>query len=362
MAGSALGGCASLPSSGPTGGQIIQAAKKDRNVLGFRLVELEGFSTVDDANVDAVPYLPVELGVHRPLNLIGVGDGLEISIYEAGTTLFSGGSRNPGALTGSASAETLPKTLVAEDGFITVPFVGRIQAAGLTTTQLQAVIERGLAGKSQAPQVLVSIDSPVSGGVIISGEIVKSGRLPLVSGEETLSDVIALAGGYRGDASDLVVRLTRGGQTYQERMSALSGSALGQSRIAGGDRIDLARDHLSFSVFGGPGKVDEVSFGQNKLTLAAALAKAGGSSAQVGDPAAIFVFRFVNDRESGKSVPTIFHLDMTKTESYFFAQKFNMSQGDVLYVGNAQANQPSKMLGIIGQIFAPILTVRAVTQ
>lgn len=56
-------------------------------------------------------------------------------------------------------------------------------------------------------------------------------------------------------------------------------------------------------------------------------------------------------------MPQVYHLNMMQTGSYFLAQKFVMQDKDVLYFGNAAANQPSKAIQLISQLFSPIFTV-----
>ena len=58
----------------------------------------------------------------------------------------------------------------------------------------------------------------------------------------------------------------------------------------------------------------------------------------------------------------VYHLNMMKTLSYFLAQRFVMLDKDVLYFGNAAANQPSKLSQLISQLFSPILTVTSAVQ
>ena len=66
--------------------------------------------------------------------------------------------------------------------------------------------------------------------------------------------------------------------------------------------------------------------------------------------------RYVPD-EQGNEVPVVYHLNMMKANSYFLTQRFYMKDKDVLYVGNAAANQPSKLIQLISQLFSPVLTV-----
>ena len=61
-------------------------------------------------------------------------------------------------------------------------------------------------------------------------------------------------------------------------------------------------------------------------------------------------------------MPKVYHLNMMQTGAYFLAQKVMMQDKDVLYFGNAAANQPSKVIQLISQLFSPILTVTSAVQ
>lgn len=335
----------------------MKSATGPNNVLGIHVVEV-----ADAASLPPIPTgvdtTTIPIGGAHSINLIGIGDGVQIVIYEAGVNLFasavaaSAGDTGLSAA-GGARAETLPMSVVDENGNIMVPFVGRIHVAGMRTYELQRLITRGLKGISQNPQVLVTIANPVSQAVLVGGEVAKPGRVVPSTGRETVSDIVTLAGGYKGDASDLVVTLTRGSQRIEGRVSSLFRSPLGSLLVIGGDRLQVRRDPLTFSAFGAPGKVDLFSFGQDNLTLMEAVARVGGSSSIAGDPKAIFLFRYVSTPQG--PAPIIYHLNLQKTNGFFLAQRFTMEKGDVLYIGNAAANQPSKLVQIIAQFASPLL-------
>lgn len=92
-----------------------------------------------------------------------------------------------------------------------------------------------------------------------------------------------------------------------------------------------------------------------------AIATSGGVNPAYGDPAAIFLFRYTTN-EQGVQVPVVYHLNMMQAGSYFLTQNFEMQDGDVLYFGNARANQPAKMIQLISQLFSPVLTAVAAVQ
>jgi polysaccharide export outer membrane protein len=357
-------GCATLPSSGPTGNEIRHAAVAKRGQFPFALVEIENPAAIPAA--PAVPVSTLAAMPPRPTDLIGPGDVLNITVYEAGVSLFgtalkTAAAAGGGAVDTSSTAERLPAMRVDDYGYIKVPFMGRMRAAGHTAGELQSMIQSGLRGMSQDPQVLVSIDQSITNSIILAGEVTHPGRLVLSTNRESLMDVIALAGGYRGNAKDAVARVQRDGQAFEIRLSDLMDMPQDDVQVAPGDRITLISHPQSFSVLGAPNKADEMVFPRPRLTLAEAVAAAGGANPNAGDAGAIFVFRYV-PRPDGTEQPTVYHLNMMRPGAYLLSQRFLMRDRDVLYVGNARANQPSKFIQLLSQLFVPIATARVVVQ
>ena len=58
----------------------------------------------------------------------------------------------------------------------------------------------------------------------------------------------------------------------------------------------------------------------------------------------------------------IYRLNMMRPDSYFLSQRIGMHDKDVIYIATARANAPAKLAQILGQLFSPILAVRAVTR
>lgn len=356
-----LSACATLPSSGPTGHQIERAVTAPDSSI--QLVELE-----DIASLPAPPATtPLTLTnlAPPPTDMIGPGDVLDIAIYESGVTLFGGGatklSSDTASFDSSAKAERLPGNRVDDSGDIQIPYAGRLHVAGQTVSQVERQIRDALRGYSQNPQVLVTMRDVITNSVIVGGEVNKPGRLVLPTNRETVADAIALAGGYRGDVKDLAVRLQRQNVTDEFRLSDAVSGAQAELRVYPGDRLSIVRAPRSFSVMGAPGQVQLFPFGAPNVSLVEAVAQAGGSHPAFGDPAAIFVFRYVADKD-GVLRPIVYHVNMMKAGSYFLAQRFMTRDKDVLYIGNARANQPSKLIQIISQLFAPIVTATSAVQ
>jgi len=360
----ALAGCASLPISGPTGHEIVKEQRDPKTGLHYQLVEVGDFADLPAIPAPASPA--IDDAPTAPTDLIGPGDVLNISLYETGVTLFAASgsgaalaaSAGTGGVDSAAHVTNLVPMRVDDQGLITVPFVGKVRAAGLTTAQLQASIRSSLRGMSQNPQVAVTIEQSLTNSVIVGGEIVKSGRLTLQTNRETVADVVALAGGYRGETKDLLLRVNRDGHVQDFRLADMMSGRVRSMLARPGDRIDVIRQPLSFSVMGAASKVEQIPFAAPTMTLAEAVALAGGANPNLGDAKAIFVFR-LEAGPDGKPLPMVYHLNMMNPGTLFLAQRFPMQDKDVLYVGNAGFNQPSKLIQVISQLFSPVVAATA---
>lgn len=362
-----LAGCASLPTSGPTGKQIASSALDPEAQLPIHVVELTSLADLPaaaKAPTNQLAELPPP-----PTDMIGPGDILDITIYEAGITLFSASgtaaSAEAKAVAGMAGtgvqAQKLPPTRVTDDGDITIPYAGKLHVLGRTIGEVEAMVRQSLLRMSQNPQVIVTPSQNITNSVIVSGEVVRPGRLVLQTNRETLSDVIALAGGYRGNPNDLMLRVVRRDENVNVRLGDLAGTPSLDVRAYPSDRLILISNPRTLSVMGASGRVEQLPFTRSTISLAEAIATAGGVNPSFGDPGAIFVFRYIRDGQ-GNEVPTVYHVNMMLAGSYFLTQRFGMQDKDVLYFGNAAANQPSKMAQLLGQLFTPLLTVTAAVQ
>jgi polysaccharide biosynthesis/export protein len=89
------------------------------------------------------------------------------------------------------------------DGFISVPMIGRVSAAGLTSEQLEASIAKKLGHYLTFPEVAVNVTEYRSQPVTVIGEVNNAGIVQL-RGSKNLVEVLALAGGFKPDAGHWV--------------------------------------------------------------------------------------------------------------------------------------------------------------
>ena len=365
-----LSACSSLPVSGPTGHDIERAARlSDTEAspqLPFQIVEVMDAMQVPPPTpvpASALPVMPA-----APTDLIGPGDVLDITVYETGVTLFGRGAARispsvtlpvaAGATDQNGQVERIGGIRVDDNGFIRFPFVGRLRAAGLTAPELQSTVRNRLRGMSQDPQVMVSIAQSITNSVVLAGEVNHPGRFVLPTNRETLNQTIALAGGYKGEPKDIVARVQRRGENFAIRLSDLLDHPDRDVGIAPGDTISLISSPQSFSALGAPDRAEQIRFPRGRISVAEAVALAGGVNPNTGDAAAIFVFRHIRG-PSDADVPVVYHLNMMRPGAYLLSQRFLMHDGDVLYVGNARANQLTKSVQLLSQLFLPVATVRS---
>jgi polysaccharide export outer membrane protein len=302
-----------------------------------------------------------------PAPTIGIGDSLIVTIWEAaGGGLFGGGT-TIGVTTGSRSV-TIPDQVVARDGAISVPFADRIPVAGKSLLEVQHEIEQRLAEKAIEPQALVVVTRSVTNSATVSGEVVTGARVPLSVNGDHLLDLIALAGGARAPVYETFVRLSRSGVTATIPMEQLVSDPAENIYAWPGDVLTLVHVPQTFSVFGATGQNMQVTFGAEKITLAEALAKAGGLQDLRADPAGVFLFRFEPPAVVGAlkasalatgpggSSPVVYRLDLSDANSYFFAQRFPVEDKDVIYVANARLNELQKFFTLLNTITGPVIT------
>ncbi|HWV14511.1 MAG TPA: XrtA/PEP-CTERM system exopolysaccharide export protein [Cellvibrio sp.] len=134
---------------------------------------------------------PVDTGVAAEYH-IGVGDSLEINVW-----------RNP---------ELSRVVQVRPDGKISMPLVGDVVAADLTTAQLSQSVTNILSGYVKSPQVAVIVSNSSSSDfqrrVRVTGAVKSPQSLPYRDGM-TVLDLVLIAGGPSEFASANKAKLYR---------------------------------------------------------------------------------------------------------------------------------------------------------
>ncbi len=100
---------------------------------------------------------------------------------------------------------------VRPDGKITMPYVGDLQAEGLTPERLASQLKEALAALIKNPDVSVSVLAVNSKSFTVTGRVNRVGRVPLVTPMRVF-DAIGLSGGFQEFANQKDVQIVRGSE------------------------------------------------------------------------------------------------------------------------------------------------------
>jgi polysaccharide export outer membrane protein len=139
----------------------------------------------------ALAQAPVQSSAQTPVQqapaLLGDGDSVRVTVFQ-----------NPDLTT---------EARISERGSISFPLIGEVQIAGLTPEGAAArIADRLVRGKFVInPQVSLSVQQVRSRQVSVLGEVGKPGRYALDDVSNSLTDVLARAGGVNGEGDNVVV-------------------------------------------------------------------------------------------------------------------------------------------------------------
>lgn len=197
---------------------------------------------------------------------------------------------------------------VGDEGSITFPLLGAVPAGGLTVTELQASIVRGLSdGFLRSPQVSVDIVQYMSQRVYAIGELRTPGAITL-TGSASLLDLLVKAGSLTEQAGgEIKVLRHRGapatgplapGQPDVDEIARISVQQVRRGLISfsgsllDGDTIFVPRAESMF-VLGNVNKPGSYVLDPGVTTVLTAIAQAGGVS-ELGSTKRIRLTRIVN--------------------------------------------------------------------
>lgn len=297
--------------------------------------------------------------------VVGTGDALEVTIWEAPpAALFGGGADTRiGTAISTARPTTLPELLVGPEGGISVPFAGQVPAGGRTLHEIEADIVRRLRGRANAPQAIVRLVRNTTATVTVVGEVTNSARLPISPRGERLLDALAQVGGVKPPVNLTTIQVTRDGRTYRMALADVITQANNNIMLAKDDVITALFQPYSFTVLGAAGKNDEIRFEAMGITLSQALGRIGGLQDGRANPRGVFLFRWEEPATpGGPRVPVIYSFDLKDPAVYFLTAQFRMSDKDLIYITNAPIAELQRFVGIVSQTLLPIATVTTVIQ
>ena len=364
---SGLAGCASyIPYSGPRAGPVENVAH-NKTLAGIQLVDVNyalARYVKDKFERPRLDALANFVNPHPQRYAVGPGDTLRVYVWEAPPAmLFSSGAsmRTP-----SGSVMTsIPEQMVGSDGDITIPFVGKVRCAGRSLNQVGAEIRQRLRHMAHDPQVVVSMVKNYAQGVTVVGNVRHSTQVPLIPGGVSVLQALAVAGGVAKPVNKVTIQLSRDGKILQLPLEDIIRNPQENVSLRAGDVLTALYQPLQVTVMGAAKRPKEINFQASGITLAQALAQAGGLDGNQADVKAVFVFRLEKPSllphwpdplrltHKGK-VPVVFRFDFSNPATLFAAQAFPIQNHDLIYVASAPITDLQKFLGMIVQIVYPI--------
>jgi polysaccharide biosynthesis/export protein len=204
-------------------------------------------------------------------------------------------------VTPQAAATVTPRKLevrVNQEGKITLPLLGDVPVAGLTTAALEQSLRKRFNEYFYDPQVGVHVKEYRSQQISVVGAVRNPGVFQL-TGPKTLVDLLAMSGGINeraGSAIHVYRQQSEGRHTFVVDLLALANNpGLVNMPVQPGDVLNVP-EAGTFFVDGSVGKPG--SYPLNRpYTLTQALAVAGGITEFLADYSSIVVFRHHNSPE-----------------------------------------------------------------
>ncbi|WP_332909038.1 polysaccharide biosynthesis/export family protein [Paracoccus binzhouensis] len=336
-----------LPRSGPTKGEILSGS-----------VEKGGSShivAVDDRVNRAANYTPAYgfSADFRAAGQVGAdevrpGDVLGLQIWE---------NVDDGLLASMGQSSTaLTELQVDSQGYIFVPYAGRIRAAGNSPDELRRIITQKLETQTPDPQVMVTRVAGDGATVSVMGKVNAQGVYPIERPTRSLSAMLSKAGGVSIEPEIAVVTVKRGNSSGKVWLRDLYSNARNDIALRPGDVILVEEDERSFTALGALGGQTKVPLGNEQINAIEAVAMVGGLSTSLADPKGVFVLRdepqtvarAVLGRSDVYGTQRIAYvLDLTKPDGMFLARDFVIRDGDTVYVTEAPFVQWQKTLNSI---------------
>lgn len=125
------------------------------------------------------------------------------------------------------------------EGYVNLPHVGKVRAAGLNQASLQRAVEAAYKGNEIYTNPTITVTVPTTMRFVnVSGDVRSPQRVPYTS-DLTVLGAISAAGGFTDYADQRKVRLMRGGQVQIVDIKAVRNNPAIDIRLLPGDQIEV---------------------------------------------------------------------------------------------------------------------------
>ena len=270
---------------------------------------------------------------------VGRGDILNITVYNHPELTIPAGSMRSAAESGN---------WVHNDGTIFYPYIGKVSVEGKRVTEIRDEIAKSLAKYIESPQVDVTVAGFRSQRVYVTGEVQQPGVLPVTNVPMTLIEAVSASGGLTPEADWATVTLTRSGseQLFSLRELYQHGNTEQNVLLQPNDVVHVARnDENKVFVLGEVRAPKSYMMGRSGMSLAEALADAGGMFESTANASGIFVIRQA-DPSTGR-IADVYQLNAKNATALVMAEQFQLEQRDIIYVTAAPVARWNRVISQI---------------
>lgn len=367
IVGASMSGCTLLPgmSARYFKPAIVEESPEEPASTSYTLVRITP-KLVKDMNAERLAESKVSLGAgpfshaDEPVTpyKLGPQDTLRIFVWgnpdlsPVTTTVSQGGT-----------ASTPAGRTINDRGELYFPFVGYIQAAGMTVSQFREQLTQRLSKYIKDPQVEVDVAGFRSQRVFLAGEVKQPGIVPITDQPMRITEAIGQAGGLTPEADLYNAVLTRNKVSANINLDRIyyGGETSANIILKAGDVLSIPdRQVRKIFVLGEVGNAAGINQARSyvmrrgRMTLAEVLSDAGGLNPFSAAAGKVFVMRADQNGE-----PLIYQLNASDASSLILAEQFTMRPRDVVFVSPTDITELGRF---VGQFFPLTSGVQAVTN
>lgn len=215
---------------------------------------------------------------------------------------------------------------VPQDGRVSLPYTGELQVIDRSLAQISSELNEQLKPVSGTAQAGVTRLSRIPHTALVLGEVRNAGPVSLEKDNTTSVDLLAAAGGPRGEEHLFKYTLRRNNQDYIFDYQGFRKNAF---PIEEDDLLTVTSDNSNrFYVMGAINRPVVIPFPVPTPSLADALGAAAGLDERRSDPSGVFVFRKGNP-------DCVYTINLKNPDSLLLAQRFAIRGEDIVYVTEA---------------------------
>lgn len=296
---------------------------------------------------------------------VGVGDLLAVTVFNHPELTNPGAVQIGGALSASiGGGGAAAGRMVTADGTLYFPYVGTIQAAGHTVSEIRHKISKGLARVIREPQVDVRVVAYRSQAAYVVGDVPRPCRVPITDLPQTIIDALVACHVIQQSRSVQSaeqptawpsITLIRDSEPREVDLARLYRRSAPQPNLLlqDGDRVYLADDKRVYLI-GEFAQQSVVPIPASGLSLARAIGAAGGLNVTTADPENIYVIRgFIEQQQTAEAAlralrhPTLYQLDADSVGAMILAEQFRLHPKDIVFAAPADLVSLNRALALI---------------